>query len=57
MINVNDLNPKNIKLDTKPYTDILIYYVGYETTDFVRPLDISFNKINEYIEDNNENDK
>ena len=57
MINVNDLSPKNIKLDTKPYTDILIYYIGYETTDFVRPLDISFNKINEYIEDNNENDK
>ena len=30
MINVNDRNPKNIKLDTKSYTDTLIYYIGYQ---------------------------
>ena len=57
MINVNDLNPKNIKLDKKSNTDTLIYYIGYQTTDFARSLDISFKKMNEYIEDNNENDK
>ena len=50
MININDFNPKNIKVDKK---DILIYYIGYETSDRVKPFYFIIYKINGYIEDNN----
>ena len=32
-----------------------IYCIGYETFEVVKPLYIIFNKINGYIEDNNDN--
>ena len=50
MININDFNPKNIKVDKK---DILIFYIGYETSDRVKPFYFIIYKINGYIEDNN----
>ena len=53
MININDFNPKNIKVDKKSFKDILIYYIEYETSDGVELLFASFNRINEYIEDYN----
>ena len=53
IVNINNFNPKNIKVDTKLYKDILVFYVGYETLDGVKPLYINFDKINGSIEDNN----
>ena len=53
IINMNDFNPKNIKADAKSYKDILIFYTGQETLNGVKPLYITFNKINGYIEDDN----
>lgn len=47
MININDFNPKNIKVDKK------VYYIGYETSDRVKPFYFIISKINDYIEDNN----
>ena len=54
MININDPNQKNIKTDKKSGRDILIYNIGYETHDGVKPLYINFNNINRYIEDKND---
>ena len=48
-INVNDFNPKNIKVDKKLYKSIFIYSIGYETPNGVKPLHINFNKVNGYI--------
>ena len=50
---INDFNLKNIKLDTKSYNDILIFYIVYETIDGVKTFYINFNEINGYIEDDN----
>ena len=33
IINIHDFNPKNIKVDTKLYKNILIFYIGCETLD------------------------
>ena len=44
---------KTEEKDNKSFKDILIYYTGYETLDGVEPLYVDFNKINEYIEDDN----
>ena len=30
MMNINDSNPKNIKIDKKSCKDILVYYIRYE---------------------------
>ena len=43
----------NKKVDKNSYEDILIYYIGYESSDGLKPLHIIFYKINWYIEDNN----
>ena len=53
MININDFNPKDIKVDKKLYKDILIYYIWNETLDGLKSLYINCNKINGYIEDKN----
>ena len=51
----------NIKIDEKPYKNILIYYIGYETTKkylkiySVNPLHLIFNKMNGYFEEINGN--
>ena len=50
---INDFNLKNIKLDTKSYNDILIFYIVYETIDGVKTFYINFNEISGYIEDDN----
>ena len=31
IININNFDPNNIKLDKKSYKNILIYYIGYVT--------------------------
>lgn len=48
--NINNLKPKNIKVDEKSNKN-LIYCVGYETSIGVKPLYSTFNKINGYTED------
>ena len=51
----------NIKIDEKPYKNILIYYTGYGTTKkdlkiySVNPLYLIFNKTNGYFEEINGN--
>ena len=34
IINIKNINSNNIKIDEKPYKDILIYYIGYEDQRF-----------------------
>ena len=47
MININNSNNKKVKVDTKSYKQILIYYIGYETLDGVKPFYmIKYNKLN-----------
>ena len=53
MININDCNLTSMKVDKKLCKGILIYCIGYETSDGLKPLYIIFNKLNGYIEDNN----
>ena len=53
LMDINDFNPKNIKVDTKLYKDVLVFYVGYEKLNGAEPLYINFDKINGYIEGNN----
>ena len=46
MININNFNPKKVKVDRKSYKEILIYYIGYETRDqFLENSRIWINKI------------
>ena len=42
-------------LDKENHIKIFIYCIGFETFEVVKPLYIIFNKINGYIEDNNDN--
>ena len=35
------------------YKFIFVFYIGHETLDWVKPLSFDFDKINEYIGDNN----
>ena len=45
MININNFNPKKVKVDRKSYKEILIYYIGYETRDqFLENSRIQINK-------------
>ena len=61
IINKRNFDPNIIKLDQKPNTTILIYYIGYVTiTDLknvkinsANPLYLIFNKVNGYFEDIN----
>ena len=46
MININDFNPKSIKVDKQSHEDILVYHIRYETLNDVKPLCINFDKIN-----------
>ena len=58
-----NLDPNKIKIDEKLYKNILIYDTGYMTIkdlsyveiNSVNPLYLIINKINEYIEESNEN--
>ena len=61
MVNIKNLDPDKIKIDEKPYKNILIYYIGYVTFKDVRyatinsinPLSLNIYKINGYIEESN----
>ena len=51
------MDPKNIKIDEKPYKNILIYYIAYMTikdskyvkTNIVNPLYLMLNNMNGYF--------
>ena len=47
--NINNFKPRNKKIDKKLFEDIFIYYIG------VKPLYLSFAKINGYVKDHDEN--
>ena len=55
IINMRNLVLNKIKIDGKSCKNILIYYIGYMTTNSVKPLYLFINKINEYIEESNGN--
>ena len=55
IININDFEPNDIRIDEKSYKYILIYYIGYVTIKkhlkiySVNPLYLVFNKVNRYF--------
>ena len=61
VINIKHFDPNNIKLDEKPYKNILIYYIGEETikdSKWVRnsslnSLSFIFSKANGYVQETN----
>ena len=55
MINIKRFNPNKIKIDEKPYKNILIYYIGYVTPNRVKSLYLVINKTNGYFEESNGN--
>ena len=50
---VDNFYSQNIKVNKKSYKSILIFYIRYKASNGVKPLNIIFNKINGYTEDNN----
>ena len=63
IINIKYFDQNDIKIDEKPYKDILIYFIGYVTIkDFeyvkinsVNPLYLTFDKVNGYFVEINGN--
>ena len=61
IINIENFDPNNIKVDEKPYKDILIYYIGlltfkeYLKMYSVNLLHLIFRYINGYFEEINGN--
>ena len=63
IINKENFDPNNIKIDEKPWKDILIYYAGYVTIKdwkYVKmnsenPVYLVFHKVNGYLEEINGN--
>ena len=53
MIDIKNFDPNKINIDEKSYKSILTYYNNYETANSVKPLYLTINKINGYIEENN----
>ena len=59
IINAENFNPINIKIDEKSYQNILIYYIGYVTIKeyvniySVNPLYLIFKNVNGYYEEIN----
>ena len=59
IVNIKNFDPNNIKIDEKPYKDILIYYIGYVTIEdlkyvkihILNPLYRIFSKVNGYFEE------
>ena len=47
-------DPNHIKIDDKPYKNIIVYCVGHERPHNVKPLYYFVNKTNRYITDINE---
>ena len=58
VIIIKSFDPNSIKIDEKPYKNIFIYYIGYETikdlkyakTNSVNSLWLIFSKVNGYFE-------
>ena len=61
IINIENFDPNNIKIDEKSYKNILTYYIGYVTIKkdlkvySTNPLYLIFHKANGYFEEINEN--
>ena len=55
IINIENVDPNDIKIDTKLFKNILIYYVFYVTLSSMKPLYLTINNANEYIEESNRN--
>ena len=61
IIDIENFDPNNIKIDEKAYKNILIYYIGYVTIkDYVKmysvnPFYLTFRYVNGYFEEINEN--
>ena len=61
IINIENFDPKNMKIDEKSYKNILIYYIGYVTIKEyikiynVNPLYLIFRYVNGYFEEINGN--
>ena len=63
IINVNNFDPNNNKIDEKSHKNILIYYIGYVMIkdlkyiklNTINPLYLIINKVNEYFEKINGN--
>ena len=61
IINIEDFDPDNIKIDGKSYKNIFIYYIGYVTIDkdlkiySAKTLYLIFGEMNGYFEVINEN--
>ena len=63
MININNFDVNNIKIDEKSYKNTFVQYIGYVTIkdlkyikiNKVNPLYLIFGKVNEYFEEINRN--
>ena len=61
IINIEEIDPNNIKIDEKSYKNILIYNIVYVTIKkdlkiySANPLYLIFNKVNRYFEEINGN--
>ena len=61
IINIEEIDPNNIKIDEKSYKNILIYNILYVTIKkdlkiySANPLYLIFNKVNRYFEEINGN--
>ena len=61
IINIENFDPNNIKIDEKSYKNILIYYIGYmmiKDSKYVKsysvnPLYLIFRKVNGFFEEIN----
>ena len=50
MVNIKNVAPNKIKLDKEPFRHSLVYYIGYVTTNSVKPLYLIIKNINGYFE-------
>ena len=55
IITIENVDPHDIKIDKKLFKNILIYYVFYVTLSSMKPLYLTINNANEYIEESNRN--
>ena len=55
IICIKIMSHKNMKVDTKSYKNIFIYYIGYVPLNNIKTLYIIFNGIIRYIKENNRN--
>ena len=55
MVNIKGFDSINIKIDEKPYKNVLINYIGYMIPNKVKPLYLIINNENRYFEESNRN--